>query len=97
MFKYFSYLLSSSLEEILIGIESTGHYWINFYEFFTKRDYEVVMVKNRVVKLKREAKYSQKGKNDSKSYIIENFPSARALQAYFGLSIRADMSVNMVK
>lgn len=52
-------------EEILIGIESTGHYWINFYEFFTKRDYEVVMVKNRVVKLKREAKYSQKGKNDS--------------------------------
>lgn len=55
------------------------------------------MVKNRVVKLKREAKYSQKGKNDSKSYIIENFPSARALKAYFGLSIRADMSVNMVK
>ena len=29
--------------------------------------------------------------------LIENFPSARALQAYFGLSIRADMSGNMVK
>jgi len=51
--------------EIIIGIESTGHYWQNLYDFFNKRNYEVVMVKNRIVKLKREAKYSQKGKNDS--------------------------------
>lgn len=52
-------------EEFILGIESTGHYWQNFYNFFSKRDYDVVMVKNRLVKLKREAKYSQKGKNDS--------------------------------
>ncbi|MBS6502169.1 MAG: IS110 family transposase [Clostridium sp.] len=51
--------------EIIIGIESTGHYWQNLYEFFSKRNYYVVMIKNRIVKLKREAKYSQKGKNDS--------------------------------
>ncbi|MDU3546398.1 MAG: IS110 family transposase [Clostridium sp.] len=52
-------------ENIIIGIESTGHYWQNLYNFFNKRNYDVVMVKNRIVKLKREAKYSQKGKNDS--------------------------------
>lgn len=51
--------------EFIIGIESTGHYWQNLYDFFNKRKYDVVMVKNRIVKLKREAKYSQKGKNDS--------------------------------
>lgn len=54
-----------SFEDFLIGIESTGHYWQNLYTFFTKRNMDVVMVKNRLVKLKREAKYSQKGKNDS--------------------------------
>lgn len=48
-----------------MGIESTGHYWKNIYNLFNKRNYQVVMVKNRIVKLKREAKYSQKGKNDS--------------------------------
>lgn len=52
-------------EDILIGIESTGHYWQNLYTFFNKRNIDIVMVKNRLVKLKREAKYSQKGKNDS--------------------------------
>lgn len=51
--------------EVIMGIESTGHYWQNLYDFFNKRNYDVVMVKNRIVKLKREAKYSQKGKNDS--------------------------------
>ena len=81
----------------MIGIESTGHYWINFYEFFTKRDYEVVMVKNRVVKLKREAKYSQKGKNDSTSYITEKFTGAGALVEDTGLSIISDKSANVVK
>ena len=53
------------VEDVLIGLESTGSYWINLYHFFTRRNYKVVMVKNRLVKLKREAKYSQKGKNDS--------------------------------
>lgn len=56
---------SIDLDEVIIGIESTGHYWQNLYDFFDKRNYDVVMVKNRLVKLKREAKYSQKGKNDS--------------------------------
>lgn len=52
-------------EDFILGVESTGHYWQNLYNFFSKRNYNVVMVKNRLVKLKREAKYSQKGKNDS--------------------------------
>ncbi|MBS6501006.1 MAG: IS110 family transposase [Clostridium sp.] len=54
-----------TFDEVLIGIESTGHYWQNLYTFFNKRNLDVVMVKNRLVKLKREAKYSQRGKNDS--------------------------------
>lgn len=54
-----------TFDDLLIGIESTGHYWQNLYTFFSKRNLDVVMVKNRLVKLKREAKYSQKGKNDS--------------------------------
>lgn len=51
--------------EVLVGLESTGSYWINIYKFLVVRGFNVVMVKNRLVKLKREAKYSQKGKNDS--------------------------------
>lgn len=54
-----------TFDDLLIGIESTGHYWQNLYTFFNKRNLDVVMVKNRLVKLKREAKYSQKGKKDS--------------------------------
>ncbi len=53
-----------TFDEFLIGIESTGHYWQNLYTFFNKRNLDVVMVKNRLVKLKREAKYSQRGKNE---------------------------------
>lgn len=56
---------SITMENVIIGIESTGHYWKNLYNFFLEKNIEVVMVKNKTVKLKREIKYPYKGKNDS--------------------------------
>ncbi|WP_294365077.1 IS110 family transposase [uncultured Clostridium sp.] len=52
------------LDEVIIGVESTGHYWEGLHYFFNKRNFEVGIVKNNLVKLKREAKYPNKGKND---------------------------------
>ena len=53
-----------SKEEVLIGVESTGHYWENINHFFKIRNYDMGMTKNNLVKLKRKVKYRNKGKND---------------------------------
>lgn len=53
-----------SYEEILVGIESTGHYWINLETLLKRMGLKVVMVQGTVVKNMRNLIASQKGKND---------------------------------
>ncbi|WP_338631676.1 IS110 family transposase [Clostridium baratii] len=59
-----------SYEEILVGVESTGHYWINLETLLKRMGLKVVMVQGTVVKNMRNLIASQKGKNapiDSKA------------------------------
>lgn len=53
-----------SYDEILIGIESTGHYWINLKYLLDKIGIKVVMVQGSSVKSMRDLIAKQKGKND---------------------------------
>lgn len=53
-----------SYDEILVGIESTGHYWINLETLLKRLNLKVVMVQGSVVKNMRNLIAPQKGKND---------------------------------
>lgn len=53
-------------DDILIGFESTGHYWINVDWFVTEKlNIKTVMVRNDAVKHTRALNSQGKGKNDS--------------------------------
>lgn len=55
----------NSYDEIKIGIESTGHYWINLKRTLNKFGInDIVMVRGSAVKSMRNLIASQKGKND---------------------------------
>ncbi|MGU8155408.1 IS110 family transposase [Clostridium perfringens] len=53
-------------DDILIGFESTGHYWINIDWFITEKlNIKTVMVRNDAVRHTRALNSQGKGKNDS--------------------------------
>ncbi|MDQ0149671.1 IS110 family transposase [Eubacterium multiforme] len=51
-------------DDVLVGIESTGHYWINLKIFLTRIGIRVVMVQGNSVKSMRDLIAPQTGKND---------------------------------
>ncbi|MBY0757337.1 IS110 family transposase [Clostridium sardiniense] len=56
----------NSYDDILVGVESTGHYWINLQQILNRLGIKrVVMVQGTTVKTMRDLIASQKGKNDS--------------------------------
>lgn len=53
-------------DDVLIGFESTGHYWINIDWFITEKlNIKTVMVRNDAVRHTRALNSQGKGKNDS--------------------------------
>ena len=53
-------------DDILVGFESTGHYWINIDWFLTEKlNIKTVMVRNDAVRHTRALNSQGKGKNDS--------------------------------
>lgn len=56
----------NSYDDIFVGIESTGQYWINLHYILNKFGInKVVMVQGSTVKMMRELIASQRGKNDT--------------------------------
>ncbi|MGG5462881.1 IS110 family transposase [Clostridium sp. B9] len=61
-----TYDYSLKYDDILVGFESTGHYWINIDWFLTEKlNIKTVMVRNDAVRHTRALNSQGKGKNDS--------------------------------
>lgn len=53
-------------EEIMIGVEPTGHYWKSLGRYLKERDYLVALVNPYHVKLSKELRDNSRSKNDIK-------------------------------
>lgn len=62
--------LSISKDELLIGMEATGHYWLSVYGFLLEQDFEVKVI-NPIQSEAFRKMYIRQTKNDSKdSFVI---------------------------
>lgn len=62
--------LSVSADDLLIGMEATGHYWLSVYGYLTERGYDVKVI-NPIQSDAFRRMYIRQTKNDSKdSFII---------------------------
>ncbi|MGL4108997.1 IS110 family transposase [Clostridium sp. LP20] len=52
-------------ENVIVGFESTGHYWFNLNDYLKDIGIETVMIKTDAVKHRRALEEGQKGKNDT--------------------------------
>ena len=70
--KFNAYLASFNVtsENCVVGMESTGHYWINLFSFLVNSKFNVFVI-NPIQSDSFRKMYIRKAKNDSKdSYII---------------------------
>jgi transposase len=58
------------LEESIVGMEPTGHYWINLSKWLIKRDIEVVTVNPHLVKRNKENRDNTQSKSDKKDALV---------------------------
>ncbi|MFD2118168.1 transposase, partial [Paenibacillus yanchengensis] len=56
--------------EIIIGMEPTGHYWLNLAHWLLEQKYEVVVVNPYHVKLSKENRDNSPTKNDVKDALV---------------------------
>lgn len=56
--------------EVLIGMEPTGHYWLNLAHWLLDQKYEVVVVNPYQVKLNKENRDNSPTKNDVKDALV---------------------------
>lgn len=96
-----------SYDEVIVGVESTGHYWFNLKDYLDSVGILTVMIKTDAVKHRRALEEGQKGKNDTLdarviasclrngnyNFIREHERERRALQKLTRL--RDDCSVNV--
>jgi transposase len=59
-----------NLEESIVGMEPTGHYWINLSKWLIKRDIEVVTVNPHLVKRNKENRDNTQSKSDKKDALV---------------------------
>ncbi|WP_409304991.1 IS110 family transposase [Peribacillus sp. SCS-155] len=57
-------------EESIVGMEPTGHYWINLSKWLMKQDIEVVTVNPHLVKRNKENRDNTQSKSDRKDALV---------------------------
>lgn len=60
----------NGLTSLIIGLESTGHYWFNLADWLHERNIEVVLVNPLTTKRNKENRDNSQSKNDSKDSLI---------------------------
>lgn len=58
------------LEAAIVGMEPTGHYWINLSKWLMKQDIEVVTVNPHLVKRNKENRDNTQSKSDKKDALV---------------------------
>jgi transposase len=59
-----------NLDEAIVGMEPTGHYWINLSKWLSKQDIEVVTVNPHLVKRNKENRDNTQSKSDKKDALV---------------------------
>ncbi|WP_308160349.1 IS110 family transposase [Bacillus sp. ISL-77] len=60
----------NNLDEAIIGMEPTGHYWINLSKWLIKQNIEVVTVNPHLVKRNKENRDNTQSKSDKKDALV---------------------------
>jgi transposase len=60
----------NNLDEAIVGMEPTGHYWINLSKWLSKQDIEVVTVNPHLVKKNKENRDNTQSKSDKKDALV---------------------------
>ncbi|PFN83284.1 IS110 family transposase [Bacillus sp. AFS076308] len=60
----------NNLDEIIVGMEPTGHYWINLSKWLFKQHIEVVTVNPHLVKRNKENRDNTQSKSDKKDALV---------------------------
>jgi transposase len=58
------------LTKAIIGMEPTGHYWLNLSYWLTDREFEVVLVNPHLVKKNKENRDNTPSKSDKKDALV---------------------------
>ncbi|CRK83408.1 IS110 family transposase [Neobacillus massiliamazoniensis] len=60
----------NNLDEAIVGMEPTGHYWINLSKWLSKQNIEVVSVNPHLVKRNKENRDNSQSKSDKKDALV---------------------------
>ena len=60
----------NNLDEAIVGMEPTGHYWINLSKWLSNQDIEVVTVNPHLVKRNKENRDNTQSKSDKKDALV---------------------------
>ncbi|MBT2659217.1 IS110 family transposase [Bacillus sp. ISL-18] len=60
----------NNLDEAIVGMEPTGHYWINLSKWLSKQNIEVVTVNPHLVKKNKENRDNTQSKSDKKDALV---------------------------
>src|SRR3954451_15383804 len=60
----------NNLDEVIVGMEPTGHYWINLSKWLSNKDIEVVTVNPHLVKKNKENRDNTQSKSDKKDALV---------------------------
>jgi transposase len=60
----------NNLNEVIVGMEPTGHYWINLSKWLSNQDIEVVTVNPHLVKKNKENRDNTQSKSDKKDALV---------------------------
>ncbi|MFC4290657.1 IS110 family transposase [Neobacillus cucumis] len=60
----------NNLNEAIVGMEPTGHYWINLSKWLSKQNIEVVTVNPHLVKKNKENRDNTQSKSDKKDALV---------------------------
>jgi transposase len=63
-------LLEHNLNKIIVGMEPTGHYWLNLSKWLTEHNIEVVLVNPHLVKKNKENRDNTQSKSDIKDALV---------------------------
>lgn len=58
------------LKRVIVGMEPTGHYWLNVSRWLRLRDFEVVLVNPHLVKKNKENRDNTPSKSDKKDALV---------------------------
>ena len=58
------------MNDVIVGMESTGHYWVNIANWLVERGFEVVLVNPMTTKRNKENRDNSPSKSDPKDALV---------------------------